>query len=177
MTSADIRRLFDYNAWANARFFAAMEALPAGVVRSDAGSSHGGIHGTMLHIVWAHHLWLLRWMGLPNDASVDRSGRVADLPGLRSYWTEVASETEAFLASRLTDAFLLGTFPMKTTKGESFTHSYGEAMLHLVNHSSYHRGQVASLIRQAGLVPPATDYIAFARERDAAGLKSTTTKE
>ncbi len=165
MTSPDVRLLFDYNAWANARFFAAMEALPADVAHADAGSSHGGIHGTMLHIVWAHHLWLLRWMGRPNDASVDRSRRAADLPGLRSYWTEVSSETEAFLASRLTDSFLLGTFSMKTTKGETFTHSYGEAMLHLVNHSNYHRGQVASLIRQAGRVPPATDYIAFVRER------------
>ncbi len=177
MTATEMRRLFEYNAWANGKLLTAMEALPADTVRSDAGSSHGGIHGTMLHIVWAHHLWLLRWQGRPNEASLARSRTVSDLPALRSYWSEVAADTGGFLDSRLTDGFLLETFSMKTTKGDSFAHSYGEAMFHLVNHSSYHRGQVASLMRQSGGVPPATDFIAFAREQNAADRPPLSHKE
>ncbi len=164
MTAAEVQRLFVYNAWANERTFGALAGIPAESYRADMKSSHGGIHGTMLHIIFAQHLWLLRWMGQPHDAAFEGSKKAASLDALRSHWLDVEKETRAFLDARLNDAFLRETFVMKTTNGEAFTHTYGESMLHLVNHSSYHRGQVATLMRQAGHVPPATDYILHARQ-------------
>lgn len=53
MTVADARELFAYNAWANRKFFAALAALPAEPYFRDLESSHGGIHGTLCHLVWA----------------------------------------------------------------------------------------------------------------------------
>ena len=53
---------------------------------------------------------------------------------------------------------------MHTTKGEPYTHTYGDSLYHVAFHSGLHRGQVTSLIRQAGLVPPGTDFIMFARQ-------------
>ena len=164
MTAGDVRRLFEYNSWSNERTFGALAGIPARMYRDDMKSSHGGIHGTMVHIVFAQHLWLLRWTGRPHEAAYEGAKQAVDLDALRARWLDVERETLAFLDSRLSDAFLGETFVMKTTKGDAFTHTYGESMLHLVNHSSYHRGQVATLMRQAGHAPPPTDYILHARE-------------
>jgi uncharacterized damage-inducible protein DinB len=163
MTAAGMRRYFDYNSWANERMFGALGAIPSGDYLADAKSSHGGLHGTMTHIVWAHQLWLLRWTGQPHDAAAAGLKAAVTFDRLRAYWLEVDRATGAFLAARLSDAFLAETFTMKTTKGEAFVHTYGEAMLHLVNHSSYHRGQLVTMLRQAGHAPPSTDFILYAR--------------
>src|SRR2546428_10641978 len=66
MNVAEVRELFAYNAWANRRFFAALEPLPADSYFRDLKSSHGGLHGTLCHIVWAEQLWLNRRLARPN---------------------------------------------------------------------------------------------------------------
>src|SRR3989475_13079265 len=66
MNVAEVRELFAYNAWANRRFFAALEPLPADSYFRDLKSSHGGPHGTLCHSVWAEQLWLSRWLAQPN---------------------------------------------------------------------------------------------------------------
>jgi uncharacterized damage-inducible protein DinB len=172
MTAEEMRRLFAYNSWANGKTLGALAEMPPAGYNTNMKSSHGGIHGTMLHIVWAQHLWLLRWTGRPNDAASAGLQKAVSLESLRAYSQEVDRETLAFLDARLTDAFLRETFEMKTTKGDSYTHTYGEAMLHLINHSTYHRGQVAALVRQSGYRPPSTDFIRFAREFPASGKVS-----
>lgn len=51
----------------------------------------------------------------------------------------------------------------KTSGGASFTNNTKDILFHIINHSTYHRGQVASLLRTAGIDPPATDYIFYKR--------------
>ena len=52
---------------------------------------------------------------------------------------------------------------MKNLKGETFTHVYWQAFQHVVNHSTYHRGQIITMLRQLGVKPPGTDLIMFYR--------------
>ena len=66
MTLGEVRELFAYNAWANRRCFAALEPLPTESYFRDLKSSHGGLHGTLCHIVWAEQLWLTRWLAQLN---------------------------------------------------------------------------------------------------------------
>jgi len=66
VTVSEVRELFAYNAWANRPFFAALDPLPAESYFRDLKSSHGGLHGTLCHIVWGEQLWLNRWLGKPN---------------------------------------------------------------------------------------------------------------
>jgi uncharacterized damage-inducible protein DinB len=49
------------------------------------------------------------------------------------------------------------------TSGGEYVHSYRQMFRHVVNHSSYHRGQVVTMMRQAGVKPPSTDLILFYR--------------
>src|SRR2546429_8067178 len=65
MTPAEVRELFAFNAWASRRIFDGAAQLAAADYLRDLKSSHGGIHGTLCHIVWAEQLWLHRWLGKP----------------------------------------------------------------------------------------------------------------
>src|SRR2546427_1166112 len=83
VTVAEVRELFAYNAWANRRCFAALEPVPVEAYVRDLKSSHGGLHGTLCHIVWAEQLWLNRWLGKPNPA-VPQGRDLASLAAART---------------------------------------------------------------------------------------------
>jgi len=97
MTVAEVRELFAYNAWANRLCFAAMEPLPVEAYVRDLKSSHGGLHGTLCHIVWAEQLWLNRWLGKPNPA-VPQGRDLASLAAARTRWEAIEAERATFLA-------------------------------------------------------------------------------
>ena len=74
----ELLELFRYNAWASRIMFDAAAQLPEEQYHRDMKSSHGGIHGTLAHTVWAEHLWLNRWLVRPNRRSRLRRRRSAD---------------------------------------------------------------------------------------------------
>src|SRR5437667_3955769 len=115
MNVAEVRELYDFNAWAHRRIFAALARLPADEYLRDLKSSHGGIHGTLCHIVWAEQLWLTRWLRQPNPA-VPQGRDLATLADARARWEEVDTERAAFLAG-LTEARLADTVAIKPTTG------------------------------------------------------------
>jgi uncharacterized damage-inducible protein DinB len=160
---AEVRELYDFNAWASRRIFDALAALPAEQQLRDLKSSHGGIHGTLCHIVWAEQLWLTRWLGQPAPAT-SQGKDLASLADARARWEAVEAERGKFLAN-LTDATLAATITIKPTMGGAYVHTYQETMQHAVDHSSYHRGQIVTLLRQLGVKPPSTGLILFYRER------------
>jgi uncharacterized damage-inducible protein DinB len=163
MTADEVRELFGYNAWANDLMFDAAAALAPEAYARDLKSSHGGIHGTLAHIVWAEDLWLRRWLGRPNPA-VAQGGDLASLAAVRGRWREVEAERAAFLKG-FPDTRLEETVLVRPSSGGEFRHSFREMFLHAVDHSSYHRGQVVTMLRQVGAVPPSTGLIYFYRSR------------
>jgi uncharacterized damage-inducible protein DinB len=163
MTVAEVRELFAYNAWANRLFFAALEPLPVEVYVRDLKSSHGGLHGTLCHIVWAEQLWLNRWLGKPNPA-VPQGRDLASLAAARTRWEAIESERATFLAG-LTQRRLDEAVAVKPSTGGEYRHTFREMFRHAIDHSSYHRGQLVTLLRQVGSTPPGTGLIVFYRER------------
>ena len=166
MTVDEIRELFAYNAWANRRMFDAAAGLADDVYRRDLKSSHGGIHGTLAHIVWAEQLWLHRWTGRPNPA-VPQGRDLDSLSAVRARWEAIEEERSAFLRG-FADARLAETQLVKPSTGGEFAHTFREMFAHAIDHSSYHRGQVVTMLRQVGAVPPSTGMIVFFRARAAA---------
>lgn len=154
--------LFDYNAWANRTIFDAVAKLPVEQYLRDLKSSYGGIHGTLAHIVWAEQLWLHRWLGKPNPA-VPQGADLKSLAEVRNRWEAVEAERGSFLAGfnarRLED-----TIRVKPSSGGEFTHSFRQMFRHFINHSSYHRGQIVTMLRQFGSKPPSTDLILYYRQ-------------
>ena len=163
MTVAEARELFAFNAWASRRVFDALAPLPDDQYFRDLKSSHGGIHGTLCHIVWAEHLWLTRWLGAPPPA-VAQGKDLASLAAVRARWERMEAERERFLRD-LTEAQLAGTITIRPTMGGEYVHTLAQTFRHAVDHSSYHRGQIVTLLRQLGVRPPSTGLILFYREQ------------
>jgi uncharacterized damage-inducible protein DinB len=162
MSVAAVQELFAFNAWAQRRIFDALAPLPTEQYLTDLKSSHGGLHGTLCHIVWAEHLWLTRWLGRPNP-SAPQGKDLASLADARARWEEVEAERGRFL-EHLTDAQLTQTITITPTMGGAYVHTYLQTLQHVVDHSSYHRGQIVALLRQVGVKPPSTGLILFYRE-------------
>jgi len=162
VTVAEVRDLFAYNAWANRKFFPVLAGLPAEPYFRDLKSSHGGIHGTVCHMVWAEELWLNRWLKKPNPA-VPQGLDLTTLDAAVERWESLEAERAALLAG-LTGPRLDETLAVKPTTGGEYTHTFREMFRHTVDHSSYHRGQIVTMLRQLGVTPPTTGLIYFYRE-------------
>ena len=155
--------LFDYNAWANRIIFDAVTPLPEDQYFRDMKSSFGGIHGTLCHIVWVEQVWLHRWLGRPNPA-VAQGKDLKSLVEVRSRWEAVEAERGRFLDD-MTDARLDETRLVKPSSGGEYVHTFQQMFRHFINHSSYHRGQIVTFMRQLDVDAPSTDLILYYRQR------------
>ena len=73
MTLQEIKILHAFNSWADNRILDAAIAMPAEKVMQDMKSSHGSIHGTLVHLVAAEKMWLSRWVGKPDPRFISGS--------------------------------------------------------------------------------------------------------
>ena len=105
---------------------------------------------------------LNRWVGKANPPAPQ--GRdLAGLPEVRARWEEVEAERGAFLRG-VTDATLGESRMVAPSSGGTYAHTFDQMFRHAIDHSSYHRGQVVTLLRQLGAVPPSTGLINYYRE-------------
>lgn len=142
-------RLYQYNAWCNKRV---LNALTSQQVADEK------ILGIMGHIVAAQFLWLYRIKGLP-PAPVKLWGKytleqlVSMADEIGKEWISFVEETEDFNRELV----------YKNYTNDPYRNNVEMIMVHLVNHSSYHRGQIALLLRQKGFEPVNTDFITYDR--------------
>jgi uncharacterized damage-inducible protein DinB len=166
LSASTARELLLYMLWADRLMLKAVREVRPEDLARDTGTSFGSLLGTMAHMVVAMKIWLSRFSGSPLDR-VPATGDYPDLPSWIHGWEETASGIEAFLAG-LTDEQLAAALTWTTTGGEAtYTRPLWQPVIHLVNHATYHRGQVVSLLRQMGYEPPKTDLVYYFIERSA----------
>jgi uncharacterized damage-inducible protein DinB len=169
MTKDDIHLLFAYDRWANDRVLQAASALSAEQFTRDLGGSFRSVRGTLLHIIGGEWGWLTYWKAPSPDAAFladlwDRHDalfnpqNLPDIAAVTAKWAEVEKEQLEFL-NGLSDEALRRMVPVRSTQT-----SLAHLMQHLANHSTYHRGQVASMMRHLGAKPLATDFHVFLLE-------------
>ena len=164
MNLKDIYNLYDFNYWAKSRILGVVEPLSDKEYFKDLGSSHGGIHGTLVHSMGAEEIWLKRWKG-DSPGSLYKAEDFATLDDVVNRWDMVEHEMMGFCHMLKTDDDLTKLITYKDIKGNQYTQQLYLMMQHLVNHSTYHRGQVITMLRQLGAKPVGTDMIAFYREQ------------
>lgn len=161
MTILEANQLFAYGRWANERTFAAAEALASDDLARVVTSSYPTIRGTLGHIVMAEWVWLRRWVG-QTFSQVPPWTSEGPLAELKEELAFIESERDRFLGT-LSDADLERPVEYKTLAGEAQSDPLGSLMRHVVNHGTYHRGQVATQLRQLGQTPPSTDLVVWRR--------------
>ena len=152
-----------YTLWADRQILGAVRQVGTEDLIRDAGVSFGSILGTLAHILGTQRVWLSRFSGI----SPGRVPSIEDFPTLPAWiagWEETAAGLEAFLAG-LSDEQLAAPVSWTNTRGASFTRPLWQPVMQLVNHTTYHRGQVVSLLRQMGYTAPSTDLIYYFLER------------
>jgi uncharacterized damage-inducible protein DinB len=167
MTVAEVRHLFRYTEWANARALDAAEALPPEELLRDVHISHKSILGTLLHMAGAEWIWLERWHGHspvgPDVWAGWTAGDARSLDQVREKWQPVIRRRHAYL-DKLSDVDLPRELGYTRFTGEAYSLPLVQQLLHVVNHTTLHRGQVVGMIRQQGVVPPTTDLLFYVME-------------
>jgi uncharacterized damage-inducible protein DinB len=164
MTLDDLRLLLDYHYWARDRLLAALEPLTPEQYARDLGSSFRSIRDTVVHIYAAEWAWHSRWQGDSPTVLLD-PGKFPDLAAVRAVWAGHEPKMRGFLES-VGENGLGRVIEYKLLNGQPGASPFWQMLQHVVNHASYHRGQVTTMLRQIGAEPPkAMDLIAFYRTR------------
>jgi uncharacterized damage-inducible protein DinB len=146
-----LRKEFVYNAWAN------QEALAA--IRATGGENTRSLQ-LMAHILAAERVWLERLRQVPQSVPVWPEPNLAQSEAEAA---KLSQEWNEFL-ELVTAGDINQTIAYKNTKGESWTSAIVDVLTHVVVHSAYHRGQLASHMRSLGQTPAYTDYIHGVRQ-------------
>ncbi len=162
----EVLKLFAYNRWANARVLDAVGGLSADELSRPLGGSFPSLLETLAHLYAAEWIWLERWHG---RSPRGLPGELGTLDDLRRKWTAVEEQQTSFVSAVAAAALSDGVVYVNVA-GESRSYPLGELLVHLVNHSTYHRGQAVTMLRQLGKSAPSTDYILFL---DGAGSRAS----
>jgi uncharacterized damage-inducible protein DinB len=163
MSPSEIQQLYDYNSWANHRSLQAAEKLTNEQFTRPLGSSFTSIRDTLAHIYGAEWIWLERFQGRSPSALPDVA-QFADLSSLRERWLEHEQSLLTFV-NGITQSDLDREMEYKTLKFGVYRNPLWQSLQHVVNHGTYHRGQVTTMLRQLGAQPILTDLMHFYRER------------
>jgi uncharacterized damage-inducible protein DinB len=146
-----------YNRWMNERMYAAAATLDDGERKRDRGAFFGSIHRTLNHILWGDRTWIGRFTGAPGAGpafGADAFGDFAELTHERD-----STDTRILdWAGRLSPAWLAGPLEYRAASdGKLRVIPAWIAAAHLFQHAVHHRGQVSTLLKQAGCDPGVTD--------------------
>jgi uncharacterized damage-inducible protein DinB len=135
----ELSSMFDFDCWANQKWMQPARSL---------AQEH-----VLLHVVEAQIIWLARIQGTPTWQ-----------PSLEEFGLHLDKSTRNW------KRFLMGAdlgqlVTYANSRGEQYTNSVTEIVRHVINHGSYHRGQLRGIAGERGIEFPETDYIAFAREK------------
>ena len=166
MTPEEMRVLYDYNAWANHRALQAASALTPEQFTHALGSSFSSVRDTLAHICAGEWVWMERFQGRSPSAFPDAQ-QFTTPATLSDHWHAQEALLLVFV-NGLTQEDLNRVMEYKTFKFGVYRNPLWQSMQHVVNHGSYHRGQVTTLLRQLGAQPILTDLMHFYRERSAA---------
>src|SRR5215217_5401372 len=142
MTHSDLTMLLDFHYWARTRVLDAAERLTPEQFTRDLGSSFPSVRDTLVHLYSAEWAWYQRWHGTSPTAML-RPAEYPDVPTLRAAWMDHEANMRAFLAS-LGDAGLARVIEYRTLSGHPSSSALSEMLHHVVNHGTYHRGQVTT---------------------------------
>ncbi len=165
MHTHEIHNLFDYNYWANGKILAAVEGLTAEQYAATVpGLSYRSVRATLVHMLAAEQIWRRRCLAGESPTALLREADYPTLAALRRLWAEEEAAMRDGLA-RLTDERLAGPLEYRTTNGTPMREAQlWRLLVHLVNHGTQHRAEVAVALTAWGLSPGDVDLIVYLRE-------------
>ena len=158
MISAEYCRLLArYNQWMNERLYAIAGDLPDSERKRDRGAFFGSIHRTLNHILWGDRIWLGRFTGTPYTIAAHGTDTFDDFEAL-SRERQMTDAAILTWSGEVADAWLAATLEYRAASdGRRRQLPAWIAAVHLFQHATHHRGQLTTLLKQAGKDPGVTD--------------------
>jgi uncharacterized damage-inducible protein DinB len=163
MTLQELRLLLDYHYWARDRLLSAVDALTREQFLQDNRGSFRSVRDTLAHLLSVERAWYARWQG-ESPAVLTAGDAFSSCAAIRDAWKQHESKMRAFL-EELGPEGVKRVFEYKTLAGTPSSSPFWQMLQHIVNHASYHRGQVTTMLRQLGAASVGQDIITFYRER------------
>lgn len=157
-----ILQQYNYHKWANNKIFEHLKELPAEVYEREIESVFSSVEEVITHIYRTDGMWLIVISGDSFEETMSVIGQLKekyadqDFDGMQDLYADISDQYEAFLAG-LNDPerSIIIEHP---EYGELSTH-VSEVVKHVVNHGTYHRGNITAMLRQQGHAGVPTDYL------------------
>jgi uncharacterized damage-inducible protein DinB len=162
LSASAIQHHVEYTVWATVRLLNAVTELSAGELTRDFGTADKSVLGTLVHTFRAERIWLARiqegspatsW-ARPEDEQL--AWLVTEWPHLHFRWQNWSAGLSDSDGDRIVQ--------YSDLRGNPSAEPVWQLVLHVVNHSTHHRGQVSGFLRALGKTPPPLDLIRFVRE-------------
>jgi uncharacterized damage-inducible protein DinB len=158
----DFTSLYAFNRWANARMLSACRELTPGQYAAEPVPGWTSVRTTVVHIAVVTELWLRGLVSDPDD-HIPTETELATVDDAQRLLAMAQRRVEELLPS-LTPERLATPITLRRA-GRTATLPPWAVLRHLVNHTTYHRGQVASKLKQFGVKQPETDFIYWVFEQ------------
>lgn len=162
MNRQDILTLYQYNRWANAKILSAAATVTNAQFLADASFPHGGLRGTLTHILFAQWIWRNRWEGSSPTYRI-QPDEFPSFDAFHARWLHEEALLMAFVEN-VTDEKLNHLLSYKNTRGEPRQQVLWKMMAHVLNHGTQHRAEAAALLTDFGCSPGDVDMIYFLDE-------------
>lgn len=159
----DAIQMYHYHVWANTKVFEHLQGLPSDLIRNPLESVFPTVGDVLAHMYIIDNVWLNAMLGKAEDIYSllpmwQEAVKDANLDTFQSRFSEVAARYDMFFADKK-DLQSVSEYPHPTHGTLKAT--YNELIHHVVNHGTYHRGNVTAMLRQMGYAGPATDYVFY----------------
>lgn len=158
MMNEQISLMYNYNIWANERVLNHLKSLPGDIFHKEVELGFKSVAEVIGHIIAADEVWISRINGESPVAVISK--QFSNVEEASHYFNKLQSQIRECLLST-NDMERKVTY--KSTLGEEFQNSITEIIQHVVNHGTYHRGNISSILRCLGYSGIQTDYIAYLR--------------
>ena len=152
-----LREMLDHNYWARDRQLQTCAVLSEEEFLRSVGGSFPSVRDALAHLAGVEWLWLERWRGRAPRA-VPGPDQYPTLAAISELWRTVERDMRDYLAG-LTEETVAEAMTYVNMRGQEWSYSRWRMFLHLMNHQSFHRGQVTAMLRVLGHAPPPVDFL------------------
>jgi uncharacterized damage-inducible protein DinB len=165
-----LRAHYGYGRWATDRVLTAAERLTPEQLEAPGVAGHGSVRGTLVHLIDTQWGWFSWFDGsLPPDEayrlSIDPES-LPDVPSIRVRWDAVQTQAE-MLVNRLSEEELTEAWPLEIPNRDPVPTKLWQLLLHVANHGTQHRSDIAAMLTEHGQSPGGLDYLFYLVERNA----------
>jgi uncharacterized damage-inducible protein DinB len=139
----------NYNIWATAKLSEILENVDESIIKNETPSSFNSIEKTILHIWDSQLIWSQRMQGESLTEWPSKSF-IGDQEELISGWIDNCVALKDYVESK-GDDYLQTVIEYKTLEGKAYSNTVEEIIYHVVNHGTFHRGQIITMLRANGL--------------------------